>query len=92
LRWQRELATGFANGIFPECASDPVLARLEAQAQEIGAHTERTAHLRAELERARAQLSGRAEAIAPEAPPETQNAPQAEWPEGRPWWKRLLWG
>ena len=33
-----------------------------------------------------------AEATASKEPPETENAPQAEWPGGRRWWQRLLWG
>ena len=68
----------------------PLHAELKAQAEEIGTLRERTTHLQAELEQTRAQL---AEAVAPKEHPETQSAPQAEpWPEGRPWWRRLLWG
>ncbi len=62
---------------------------MAAPAERIGRLDERAEHLQAELEQTRGQL---AEALAPTEPPETQNAPQAEWPEGRPWYKRLLFG
>ena len=59
----------------------PYVRRIEEQAEEIGTLRERTTHLQAELERrdaeleqTRLQLSGRAEAIAPETPPEPATA------------------
>jgi hypothetical protein len=57
----------------------PLHARLEAQAELIGAFRERLAA---------------AEAKIAELEPQTPNgAPPAEsWPERRAWWRRLLWG
>jgi hypothetical protein len=64
--------------VYSERLLAPVLARLEQQAEELGRVKNENEHLRARV----AEL---------EAPPlETQSAPQAVEPEGRPWWRRLL--
>jgi hypothetical protein len=69
---------------------EPWRRRVEELSRENGHLEERTEHLQAALEQARAQLT---EALAPNEPPAPQSVPQAEpWPEGRPWWRRLLWG
>lgn len=59
----------------------PLHATLREQAEELGRAKERVAALEARL----AEL---------EAPPDAapQNGATPAWQEGRPWWKRLLWG
>jgi hypothetical protein len=57
-------------------------ALLAPYVAQIAEQAERIGRLEAELEAARAERLI-----------EPQNAPQAEsWPEGRPWWQRLLFG
>lgn len=68
---------------------EPWRQRVEELSRENGRLEERAEHLQTELEQIRTQL---AEATASKEPPETENAPQAEWPGGRRWWQRLLWG
>jgi hypothetical protein len=74
-----------------------------ARAQEMAAYSEqllapyvrRIEELSREIGELRARLDGQAAStagVAVDHQPETHSAPQAAWPEERPWWQRLLWG
>jgi hypothetical protein len=66
----------------------PDLARLEAQAEEIGTLKERTVHLQATVE-AQARRIAELEAPAPDGQAETPSFPPAEDQMRRSWWGRL---
>jgi predicted nucleic acid-binding Zn-ribbon protein len=74
----------------------PVLARLEAQAEEIGTLRERTTHLQARADDLQAQLERTTARIAElEAPAVAeasvqQNAAAPHAAERRSWWRRLF--
>jgi hypothetical protein len=79
--------------VYSEQLLRPYVAKIEAQATEIGVLTERTTHLQTELEATRARVAELEAAPASTETTETTetpSAPSAESRAGRSWWRRLF--